>query len=331
MKYFLILNPGSKGGKSAKRFAAIFKLFNQYQVNYNYKVTNNLEEAYSLSQEANKTEYDVVVAVGGDGTINRVLNGFYDQLGKRISAAKLGVVYSGTSPDFCKSYHVPIRIEEAVRTLIQGDSQKIQVGKIKYSSTLDTTLDGQPIGESSNVKVSYFACCANFGIGPLLADKSNSGVRKRLGDFLGTFFSLISILCSYQANSFMVKREGQLDKIERVHSISVGRSFYIASGIKVNNALVPEDRRFYILTVKNMTLRNWPGVLKTIYSGKQIINNQVVSLDYGKSIEVYGNNAHPEIEFDGDRVGFLPCQIEVAEDPVDLIVNKEAAANEKDN
>lgn len=319
MKYFLILNPGSKGGNSVKKFSAIFKLLDQYHVNYNYKVTGNLEEAYSLSQEANKTGYDVVVAVGGDGTINQVLNGFYDQLGKRISAAKLGVVYSGTSPDFCKSYHVPIGLEEAVRVIIQGNSQNIQVGKIKYSGALDKSLDSQPIVDSDRMKVSYFACCANFGIGPLLADKANSGVRNILGDFLGTFSSLISILCSYQANSFMVKKEGQIDKIERVHSISVGRTFYIASGIKVNHALVPGDRRFYILTVQNLTLRNWPGVLRTIYSGKQIINNQVLSLDYGKSIEVYGNNAHPEIEFDGDRVGFLPCQIEVAEDSLDII------------
>jgi diacylglycerol kinase family enzyme len=319
VKYFLILNPGSKGGKSAKRFAAIFKLLDQYQVNYDYKVINNLEEAYSLSQEANKTGYNVVVAVGGDGTINRALNGFYDQQGKRISAAKLGVIYSGTSPDFCKSYHIPIKLEKAVMALIKGDSLNIQIGKIKYSGTLDKMLDGQPIGDNNKIKVSYFACCANFGIGPLLADKANSGVRKILGDFLGTFFSLMRILSSYQANSFMVKREGQIDKIERVHSISVGRTFYIASGIKVNNALVPGDRRFYILTVQNLTLRNWPGVLRTIYCGKQIINSQVVSLDYGKSIEIYANNAHPEIEFDGDRMGFLPCQIEVAEDSLDIV------------
>ncbi len=319
MKYFLILNPGSKGGDSGKRFAAIFKLLDQYQVNYDYKVTNNLEEAYSFSQEANRTGYDVVVAVGGDGTINRALNGFYDQNGKRNSLSIFAVIYTGTSPDYCKSYRIPIKLEEAVRVIIKGDSQKIQVGKIKYSSTLDKMLDGQPIGEGNNVKVSYFACCANFGIGPLLADRANSGIRKILGDFLGTFFSLISILCSYQANSFMVKREGQIDITERIYSISVGRTFYIASGIKVNHALVPGDCRFYILAVKNLTLRNWPGVLKTIYSGKQISNSQVVSLDYGKSIEVYGNNAHPEIEFDGDRVGFLPCQIEVADDPLDVI------------
>jgi len=74
---YLIMNPGSRGGKSRKKFNRIFQLLDQANVSYEYKITNSIIDAYSYSVEANRKDYDIIVAVGGDGTINAVLNGFY--------------------------------------------------------------------------------------------------------------------------------------------------------------------------------------------------------------------------------------------------------------
>ena len=87
-------------------------------------MTECLHDAYLLSKNANNEGYDVIVAVGGDGTINKVLNGFYDDQGKRISRSRFAVIYTGTSPDFCKSYGIPLDIERAVNFIIRGHSKK---------------------------------------------------------------------------------------------------------------------------------------------------------------------------------------------------------------
>ncbi|MCG2760669.1 MAG: acylglycerol kinase family protein [Candidatus Delongbacteria bacterium] len=84
-KYFFIINPGSKHGKGKKFLYRIKEEFDSKNITFGYKETVSLEDAYLLSKKANYEGYEIIVAVGGDGTINKVIAGFYDDTGKRIS------------------------------------------------------------------------------------------------------------------------------------------------------------------------------------------------------------------------------------------------------
>lgn len=322
MRYFLIMNPGSGGG-SKKKIEKILAIFQQNGLEFDYKLTETLEDAYTLSVEGNTKGYDKIVAVGGDGTINRVINGFYDATGRRISSSKLGVIHTGTSPDLCKSYNIPLNIDQALNTVFAGKSQQISIGKITYTCAYDQGLEGlplQPLGKiNRNVQTSYFACCANIGLGASVARSANSGIRKYIGDYAGTFVSLIKTLFKYKPNHFSVSFDGQSEVLDKVYNIAVGKTMYIASGIKVKNQLTLGDRRFYALIIKDIGVTDWVGVLRKLYSGKRLANTKTMSLQYASSIEVYGNSKNPELEFDGDPRGFLPCVIETALDPLDLI------------
>lgn len=319
MRYFLIMNPGSRGGKSKRTFKRICAFLDKNNREYTCRITNSLADAYTLSVEANTKGYDVIVAVGGDGTINRVINGFYDSSCARISQAKLAVIYTGTSPDFCKSYNIPLKIEQALEVLLEGKSKRIRIGKATYTSSFDKKLAGQPLSAADNTRVSYFACCANIGLGATLARKANSGIRKYLGDFLGTFVSLLQTLIVYKPSDLVFKWDGRRKELAKVYNLSVGKTPYIASGIKVKNVLTTKDENFYTLIVKNMGILDIPSVFKKIYRGKEFANSDVISLEYVGVLEVYGNNTNPELEFDGDPGGFLPCLLETAKDPLDLI------------
>jgi len=320
MRYLFILNPGSRGGKSQAKFERIFSFLQGQRVKFDYKLTKNLEDAYAFSVEGNKNGYDVIVAVGGDGTINRVMNGFYDSLGKRISKAKLAVIHTGTSPDFCKSYGFPLEIDQALNAVLEGNSIKIPMGKIMYLGEYDKWLDGLPLNLShQNLQVSYFACCANIGIGASVARSANSGIRDYLGDFVGTFVSLLKTLFTYQPVNLSVCLDDQKQVFENVYNIFVGKTTFIASGIKVKNKLSLKDNRFYSLIIKNISSTNWISVLRKLYRAKEFANNNTMSLQYVQKIEVYGSNRNNELEFDGDSRGFLPCVIESALDPLDVI------------
>ncbi len=323
MKYFFVLNPGSKSGTSRKRFKAIFDMLDIRGLEYDYEVTNTLEDAFAMSRYANeKADYHAIVAVGGDGTINRVLNGFFNEDGRRISSAKMGVVYTGTSPDFCKSYGIPLSLEKAVGTLIEDKSIRVSVGKIKLASSIMKEYDARPVNSDPIFKTRYFACCANAGLGAELARRANSGIRGVIGDRLGTFVALLKTLFSYTPVDFMVKVDGEIQRIEKVYNISIGRTYHIASGIKVKNRLSPEDNTFYKLVAKDMALADLPRVIKKVYSGKHIHNDKNLSLDYCRTFEILGNSNCPEVEFDGDPAGFLPCRIETAAECLELICTR---------
>lgn len=339
MRYLFIMNPGSKSGKSKRSFYNIFKILDRSKVQYDFKITQSLKDAYQLSLEGNRLGYEVIAAVGGDGTINQVLNGFYGVDGKRLSGAKFGVIYTGTSPDFCKSYGIPVDIERAVEVLLgNGEDEragaglrtkKIQIGKIICAESYFREFDDKSLSELESKYVSdeletkfitcYFACCVNVGLGADLARRANSGVRGVFGDYLGTFSALIRTLISYKPSDFMVCVDGKTTKLSKVYNISIGRTFYIASGIKVNHDLADGDNRLYMMIVRNIKLSTLPGILKTIYRGKGFANNEMIFLDYLKTIEVSGNSRNPEVEFDGDPGGFLPCRISMAGDDLELI------------
>jgi diacylglycerol kinase family enzyme len=181
-------------------------------------------------------------------------------------------------------------------------------------------LEGLPLSkESEHVQTSYFACCANIGLGASVARNANSGIRNYIGNFAGTFVSLIKTLLKYQPGNFSVSFDGHIQVLVNVYNIAVGKTTYIASGIKVKNQLTPGDSRFYTLIIKDIRFADWAGVIRKIYSGKRFANNNTMSLQYASKLEVYGNSRNPELEFDGDPRGFLPCVIETARDPLDLI------------
>lgn len=328
MRYFFILNPGSKAGSSRRRFDKILGTLDKASIEYDYKITASLKDAYYFSKSANKEGYDVIAAVGGDGTINRVLCGFYKNDGTRISNAKMGVIYTGTSPDFCKSYGIPIDIEEALNVLIENNSQRIQIGRIVLARTFMKEYDGRPVDYGPGFETRYFACCANIGLGAALARMANSGVRGVFGDRTGTFLALVKTLLSYKPCDFWVMTGEKRESLRRVHNMSIGRTFYIASGIKVRNDIKQGDGRFFRFVVKNMRFRDCFGVLGKIYSGNQIHNDGVLCLDYINKIEVLGNSITPEVEFDGDPGGFLPCTIEIAAEGLDIICNTRSKGNE---
>jgi diacylglycerol kinase family enzyme len=294
MKYYFIMNPGSKGGNSQKKFTLIHQILMENHIEYDYEVTKNLDDAYTLSVKANEMGYDVIVAVGGDGTINRVLNGFYDKNGKRKSKAKFGVIYTGTSPDFCKSYNIPLKTDKALYTLIKGNTKSIGIGKIDFRD---------------NSK--YFACCANIGLGATLARYANSGIRKYVGDKLGTFLSLIKTLCTYKPITVKLSKKyagdeeieyqkPEYQKIHHVYNISIGKTYYVASGLKIKSDLKEGEPKFYMLTIKDHPLR----AIYALYSGKKF------PLEYSGEITIEGEG---EVEFDGDEGGILPCTISLAE------------------
>jgi diacylglycerol kinase family enzyme len=315
MKYCFIANPHARNGRGRKKLGQLRVELDRRALRYDWALCENLDHARLLSQAANHSGYDVIVAVGGDGTINRVLNGFFDADGKRLSKARMGAVHIGTSPDFCRSYHIPTEVLPAVATLVKGGVRPISVGRVLYEDETGAAL-------ANGLGAAFFGCCANAGLGASLARLANRGIRKYAGDFLGTFVSLLRTLLSYRPHTLHVTLDGETRILRGVYNLSVGKTFYIASGIKVRHALSDRDSRFYVMCLRNLSCANIGQVLWSIYSGRPITPSPCLSLDYAQSVTLAATDGEIELEFDGDPAGSCPCRIEAAPDPLDLIVGE---------
>lgn len=312
MKTLFVLNPGSKGGSSVKRFARIQQLISQCGIEAELVRTESLEDAKRLCIAGHEAGVDAIVAVGGDGTINQVLQGMYHEDGTRRSAAAMGVVYTGTSPDFCKSYGIPLDHEAAMHLIAARRSRQVSVGRICMND------------EHGLPRVAFFGCCANIGLGAQLARRANGGIRQRLGDTIGTFVCLLQTIGAFTPVPLQLTFDGSHRDLEAVWNLSVGRTRLIASGIKVCHDLRPDDDRFYLMTVKQMTLGKWPAAIRTVYSGKAVANTEFLSLEHGSCVELASPGGCVEVEIDGDPAGYLPCRIEAAQHPLELISEGDA-------
>ncbi len=313
MSYLIIFNPKSKSGKNAHRKKEIEDYFNKNKLSYEIRETKSLEDAYSFSREANYRKIKNIVAVGGDGTINQVINGFYDEEGRRVSDSTFGVIYTGTSPDFCKSYNIPIKFKKALNNLFCGELKKIEIGRIKYK-------DNQ-----GKEKISYFGCCANIGLGADLAEKANGGIRKYFGDLIGTFISLIRVLTVYRGTDIVINNK---EILKKVYNFSVGITPLIASGIKIRNAKDKGDGQFYMLSISKVKLGNVLKIIKSIYSGKEIKTSKEIAIEYGEKFVIEPLAGKTKVEFDGDPQGYLPCSISMALEKLDIIIPKRSCDGE---
>lgn len=310
MKYFLIINPRSRNERSRKKFRNILEEIRKTAMDFDYVFTSSYEAIRAESEYANRKGYHAIIAVGGDGTINAVINGFYDGNGNRISTARFGVLYTGTSPDFCKSYGISLDIKKAIVTLVDPQIRRIRMGRIQFNTA---TNPG-----TSETRV--FACCANIGLGAGVAALSNK-IRKYTGDFAGTLIAILWNLAANGSRKLIASVDGTTYELPRVMNISAGRTKYIASGIKVSDGIADDDDRFYLLTAKNISLKVLHRLLYQVYTGK-LTSPETLEFKFARKVEFQSTDGPVGVEFDGDAAGFLPCVIELAPDPLDLIIEK---------
>ncbi len=313
---FLIMNPGAHSGLSKRSFKKILQLFDENGRKADYCFTSNLHDARDRSREANLQGYKIIVAVGGDGTINAVINGFFNRNGYRISLARFGVIYTGTSPDFNKSYGIPVNISDAVNTILHGNVRSIPVGKISFGTPLSSSRGSE---NSYSGESHYFVCCANIGLGAHLARKANSGIRKWLGDFCGTLLLLIILLFKFKSFTLNLKENNQEYVTNKMVNLSVGITPFIASGIRVALPSPASGDEFYLLTTKNMTTNHIIPLIYKVYSGKPFQNSSYLQIKFTREVTL-SSGTPIEVEADGDPVGFLPCHITLIPGSLELMV-----------
>ena len=282
MKRFLVLaNPSSHGGRSGRILSLLRELLSEGE----FVVLKNIEEASRLAREA--TGDEAVVACGGDGTVNAVARGV---LANRDNALKFGVLYTGTSPDFCREHGIPTDAEEAVAVLRAGEVREIPV----------LTANGDS-----------FFCSMNLGMGAMVAATANR-LRPLLGDALGTLWPVLREVLHGRRYDVQVNGE----KICNVAHAFVTRMPRIAGGLKV--ALPPlADDEYALWFARDVSRFGCLRIVWNLYRGNPCGELRVLR---GKT--TFASVNHVALEYDGDPHGALPVAVGFAPRRLRLLVPK---------
>src|SRR5438477_237124 len=128
-KVAVVANPYAARGKVGRRWREIRSALESHFPGLTTQFTEESGHAMELTRGLLRQGHDLVIAAGGDGTINEVANGFANADGTIFPGAAIGILPLGTGGDFQRTLDIPSGLEAAVEVLAYGKPGAIDVGK----------------------------------------------------------------------------------------------------------------------------------------------------------------------------------------------------------
>jgi YegS/Rv2252/BmrU family lipid kinase len=229
------------------------------------------------------------VAIGGDGTVNEVANGI---AGLDV---ELAVIPRGTGWDFARTFGIPRKLEAAVEVALNGRTREIDAGRARYRSWAG--------GEGE----SLFANVASAGMSGAIAKRTNE-TSKALGGKVSYFWATLAVFSRWHNDEVRVRVDGA-EHAGRMHDVIVANGRYLGGGMKMCPDAEPDDGRFDVLLIGDLTKRDLILTLPKTYRGTHLPHPKATLLR-GATVEVETHEPLP-VELDGEQPGTTPVRFEV--------------------
>lgn len=293
MKTFLVVNPRSANGQTGKRWAELSAQVTRALGEFGHAFTSGGMDAARIARQAIEEGYESIVAVGGDGTLNEVTNGFFRD-GKAINPnAALGLIPRGTGGDFRRTFGWDQELSSSLERLRTDKTEPFDVGRIDYVNN-----EGQP-------ETRYFANIASFGVSGMVAKEVNRG-SKALGGHISFMWGTVKGLVKYTERKVRLSVDGGPPESVNITTVAVANGRYFGSGMFVAPDAVTHDGLFDVTIWSGYTLSDF--VLKS----KGVYNGDHVTWKGTRRLRCRTLHAEPEdgdvfLDVDGETPGRLPC------------------------
>jgi diacylglycerol kinase (ATP) len=301
----VIVNPASAGGRTGRRWPATAAALREAGLEFDSVLTKEAAHATELARDAVRSGQPLVVAAGGDGTINEVLNGFLAAGDTSASRSKLGLIPVGTGGDLRRTLAIPSDPHQAARVLLAGRSRRIDVGRAHYH---------RPDGTA---EVSHFLNVASAGIGGEVVRRVNQGFNLGGSDLTYAVASAL-VLFGWKNKRMEVTIDG-VRQVVVAQQVVVANCQYYGGGMRVAPQAVPDDGLFDVLIVGDLSRGECLRLLGPLRRGAHL-KRAHPKLAYVKARRVEIEGAEPvRIEIDGEQPGNLPASFEILPQAIGLV------------
>jgi diacylglycerol kinase (ATP) len=294
----VVVNPASQGGKLGKAWSDVSETLRR-AFPFDEVLTRGVGDATALTREALTRGAERIIAIGGDGTINEVVNGFFDNGVAIAPAATFGLIPFGTGGDFRRTLGVPTRAIDAAAMIATGQRRKIDLGKLTFVAT-----NGQPTTR-------MFANITSFGVSGVV-DRLVNESSKRLGGKLA--FMSASIRATFQYSNQRVQLV--FDRTTRVettiYNVAVANGRFFGGGMKIAPDAELDDGAFDVISLGDLGFTDVLSMSRKVYSGTHV-QMAKVSVRRARIIEAepIDPRAIVELDVDGEAPGRLPATFEL--------------------
>jgi YegS/Rv2252/BmrU family lipid kinase len=291
-----IVNPHAARGAVGKNWAQIKDLAERRLGSFKFFLTTAPGEATQLAEFAVSQGAQTVVCVGGDGTLNEVINGLMQEQGPRNPQVQLGFIPNGTGCDLRKTLLIPSDPEEALKVIQEGRARPMDLGRLTYKD------------HKGETKTRYFHNLTSFGLGGEVDERVNRS-GKKLGGFLSFIIATLVSLVLYEKKRIRLKVDEHFEEDVVVLNVAVANGQYHGGGMCVAPGADLSDGMFHVTIIGELSLPEVLYNLPKLYNGKILQVKQVRSLT-GKIVEAF-SEARVLLDVDGEQPGCLPVKIEI--------------------
>jgi len=307
-KWMVFVNPHAGTNKGERDWGKIYDILYSSQIKFDFVFTKHKEHATALTTKYIKKGFRKFLIVGGDGTLNEVVNGIYFQKNIPTKDFLLAMIPVGTGNDWCRMFNIPFNYKKAIKVIEHGQIFTQDIGKVSYY-------------QSNISKHRYFINVSGMGYDAVVAAKTNKDKELGKGGVLTYLKNLLTSLIFYKHSNIRIEIEEKNDFCEcEAFSLSVGICKYNGGGMKQLPDAIPDDGLFDLTLIKKLSKFSVLKEVKNLYDGS-FTKHPKVQTFRGKTIKI---ESTPEInlEADGESLGHSPFQFEIIPESLRVVVGQ---------
>ena len=290
-------------------FPRISHLLRENGIEHDPAFTEHRYHATELAVEAVNRGYRKIIVVGGDGTLNEVVNGLFLQKQCEPKGVLLAVIAVGTGNDWVRTFGIPRNYTAAIRAIKEGHSFLQDVGKVVYT-------------ESKVEHTRYMANVAGLGFDAYVIQIFN---HLKLKGYKGKWlylYSLIRGFFSAKPAGATIEVDGKVIYNKLLFSLAAGVCRYNGGGIQQLPRAVANDGLLDLTIIRPV---HWWHV---VFRAKRLFNGQIYSIGHveyaqGKVVKITSAPPMP-LETDGELQGETPVTISVVPQAIKVVVTEES-------
>ncbi len=313
---FVIANPKAGAGAVEEEWGLIERLLRARIPEIDYAFTEGPGHATLLAREALRSGWEMIVAVGGDGTLNEVVNGFYDKpdidalytiddhgwmTRQRDGApqpindnAVLGVLPLGTGGDFRRTIGLMGGHSESVEHLSGQHVREVDLGEVGF------------IDDDGNIATRYFINIASAGFSGAVDRVVNSS-WKGLGGKSSFMLATARAFARYKNVEVELRLDDTVEIDGKMNNIVVANGEFFGGGMWIAPGAELDDGQFQVVLMGDLKRREILGLTFDIYQGKHLQNKKIFRRRASRVSARATDGAVAMLDIDGEAPGRLPA------------------------
>lgn len=293
--WIAIVNLAAGGGRTRKDWPLIAQILQREGIPYEPFFTDRRLHASIIARNKIKEGYSRIIVIGGDGTMNEVINGVFAQKRVHTTDVMLGMISVGTGNDWARTFNIPSDYEGAVRTIKEQKTFIQDAGLVSYQ-------------KNGKEWKRYFINIAGMGFSARVVERANRSKEKGKSSPLLYFYNIFYSLIQYRSRKALIEIDGTAFN-RKIFLLNVGIGKYNGGGMIPVPHAIADDGLYSITLIRKIGKLNVLANIKKLYNGTITSHSKVET--YMARTVMIDDASKLKIETDGESLGNGPVSFEI--------------------